>query len=225
MKRYLRNLGTLNSQEQEKLKHKKVLIIGMGGLGGDIIDGLARFGIGYLRIIDFDRFELSNLNRQLLASEDTIGKLKIDVAKIYIEKINSKIVIDEISLKVTEENINKFFKDMDLVIDCTDNIETKILIEKYSQKYNINLIYGAVGGWYGNVAIIYPKSPFLKDIYSNFTYGIEKKLGTPRFTVSMVASIQLNLAIKSLLNKQLPDKGFFYIDMRNLELEWIKIGS
>ncbi|MBC2850388.1 ThiF family adenylyltransferase [Cetobacterium sp. 8H] len=221
--RYLRNLKTLSLDEQDSLKYKKVLVVGAGGLGGDIIDGLARFGVGFIRIVDFDRFDITNLNRQLLCSEKVIGFFKADIAKKHVQNINSSISIEAFFTKINKENISCFFENIDLVIDCTDDIKVKLLLEEWAQKLNTLLISASIGGWYGQIATVFPKHPLLKIIYSNHKIGIEKTLGNPRFTVSFVASMQLCLAIKGLLNKLDFKLGFFYIDLNNFEIQWIDI--
>ena len=200
-KRYLRNISTLSEEENNKLKHFKVCIIGCGGIGGYVIEMLSRIGIGYLTVVDKDIFDESNLNRQILSSEENIGSLKVESAIKRVNSINSNIEIKMINDVFCEENGEAILKDHHIVVDCLDNIDNRILLQKICKKLKIPFVHGAIGGWYGQVSSVFPGDDTLNKIYKQNTIGIEKKLGNPSFTPATIASIEVSETIKILLNK------------------------
>ena len=119
---------------QNKIKKSKVLIIGMGGLGCPLLTYLASAGIYNIGIIDHDKVELSNLNRQILFDPADLGKYKVIQAKSKINKIYKKIKIKTFNQKVSTFNINKISKDYDIICDGTDNFNTRYLINDYCKK-------------------------------------------------------------------------------------------
>ncbi len=109
-----------------KLKTKTVLIVGLGGVGGYVVTALARSGIEHFIIVDHDIVDITNLNRQIIATNSTIGKLKVDVTNDLLHDINNKIIIDKKPLFLTLENIDEVFSQkIDFVIDACDTIKTK----------------------------------------------------------------------------------------------------
>ena len=225
MKRYERNMTALTPEENDKLKHFKVCVIGCGGLGGYVIESLGRIGIGHITAVDGDVFDESNLNRQLLSSEDAIGKSKAETAKARMLSVNSNVNVDPIAEFITEDNCEKILKGHDLVIDALDNIKTRILIENETQRLEIPLIHGAIAGWHGQVSVIMPGKPFYGNIYNEDTNkGIETELGNLPFTAAVTASIQAAEAIKVLLKKGDTLAGkLFTIDLLSQEYEIFEI--
>lgn len=221
--RYLKNLNTLTESDQLKITKTNVLVIGLGGLGGFVVDFLSRLGVQKIKLVDFDIFDTSNLNRQLLSTEKNIGSFKVFEAKKYINSVNSNIEVEVFCSKFEECDFNFLFKYVNVVFDCSDNIETKLSIEKQCQLFQIPLIYGAVGGYFGQIACIMPGYPILKKIYPKESInGIENKLGNLCFIVSIVASLQVSLFTKLILNTNNNNiSGFYYIDIENYEIQWI----
>lgn len=198
--RYSRNHTMLTEEENESLHHKQVAIVGCGGLGGYCIEMLARIGLGHLVCIDGDEFDESNWNRQVLSSEDNLGKNKAEAAKERVTRINSTLLVTSHKQKLKDDNYQTFLQGCDLVIDAVDDSQTKIAIESYCRQLNIPMIHGAIGGWYGQVATIRPGDQLLEWWYHRHQKGIEKALGNPSFTPAMIASIQVSEAIKVLLS-------------------------
>lgn len=221
-KRYIKNFNSLSEFEQEIIKQKTILVIGLGGLGGFILDSLARLGVKKIKLIDFDNFDITNLNRQLLSTEKNIGSSKVLEGKKYIHSINSLINIEIFNSKFEECCFKTIFKDTDIVFDCCDNIVTKFNIEEQCQIFNIPLIYGSVAGYFGQVSCILPNSPLLKQIYpQKYIKGVENQTGNLCFVVPIVASLQINLFLKLILKKSMKTHGFYYIDMNIFEIQWI----
>ena len=122
----LQRLELLVGKENvEKIKQQKVLIIGLGGVGGYVLESLARSGIGTLIIIDNDMVDITNLNRQVITLQSNIGKNKVDVAKKRVLDINKNCNVVAKNIFVTEENISEIINDIDYVVDACDTIRTK----------------------------------------------------------------------------------------------------
>lgn len=211
--RYIRNIGILTEEDQEILNKSRILVIGCGGLGGFVLDGLSRLGIGKLGICEYDIIEASNLNRQIYTSENNIGKYKLDEAVRRIRQVNSQIEIDEYRCKYPNDEID--ITRYDLVIDCTDNFATKKKLEEDCIAREVPLIYGAIAGEYGYLAAISPENNILQYQEENDVY---KKLGNLYYTVATVASMEINLGIKLLLGRPYLEKGFYCIDLRDFSI-------
>ena len=196
--RYLKNLNSFTEDDQFKINTTTVLIIGLGGLGGFVVDFLSRLGVQKIKLLDFDTFDTSNLNRQLLSTQKNIGSFKAIEAKKYINSVNACIEVEVFCNKFEECDFNFLFKNVNVVFDCCDNIKTKLNIENQCQFFKIPLIYGAVAGYFGQVACILPEYPLLKKIYpKEHSSGISNKLGNLCFIVSIIASFQSLLVIRS----------------------------
>ena len=136
---------------QKKIFKSKVLIIGIGGLGCPLLTYLAASGVGTIGIVDHDRVELSNLNRQTLFVTKDIGKFKVIQAKNYINKINKKIKIKTFRLKVSLSNIKSIIKGFDIICDGTDNYETRYIINDQCKKSKKVLISAAISKFDGHL--------------------------------------------------------------------------
>ncbi len=145
-------LNEVGPEGQEKLKKASVLIIGIGGLGSSVIQYLNAAGVGKIGIVDYDKVELSNLNRQLIYKENDLGKSKVDVAKNYISKLNSSTKIEIFEMRIDEKNLPNIIRDYDILADCTDNLETRLSINDVCTKFKKKSVVSAVGGFFGQIA-------------------------------------------------------------------------
>ncbi len=136
---------------QKKILNSKVLIVGLGGLGCPLLTYLAASGVGTIGIVDHDKVEISNLNRQILFSQNDVGKFKVNQAKKKINKINSKIKILNFKIKLGSTNIKKIFKNFDIICDGTDNYETRYLINDECKKNKKILISAAISKFDGHL--------------------------------------------------------------------------
>lgn len=200
MNRDERTYDTLSEQELEKLKTKTVAVVGSGGLGGYVIEMLARIGLGKLRLIDGDVFECSNLNRQLYATEDNLGCIKVEEAKKRVAQIHTGVQVIPIHHNITKENGQRLLKGADLVMDCVDNVTTRFIMAEVCHSLNIPLIHGAVGGWHGQVMTIMPGDQGLKLLYNDH-YEALAPIGAAAFIPATVASYQVAEALKYLTGK------------------------
>ena len=144
----LKNIGLAG---QKKIQSGNVLIIGIGGLGCPLITYLAASGIGKIGIVDFDKIEISNLNRQVLFNENDIGKFKISQAKKVITKLNKDVKLVLFKSKVTKNNIKKICDKFDIICDGTDNFNTRYLINDYCRKEKKILITSAISKFDGQI--------------------------------------------------------------------------
>ena len=195
--RYNRNIGSLGLDGQKKLLESCCLIVGLGGLGGFLCEELARAGVGKIYSSDGDVFDHTNLNRQLFASETNISKSKSKEAMKRINKINSSVDFKAFDCKFSliPEQI---WKEAAIVLDCLDNIKDRLNLAEKCYQVNVPLVHGAIAGFSGEVAVIWPGSHLLEKVYKTSIKGIELKLGTPAFTAATAASIMAAEGIKLL---------------------------
>lgn len=208
-------MNMLSKEENEKLKEFKVCVVGCGGLGGYIIEMLGRLGVGCITAVDGDVFDETNLNRQILSNEDTLGESKALIAQKRMKLVNPLIEVKPITSRISEENAEEILFGHDLVIDAIDKIDTRFLLQNMASKLNIPMVHGAIAGWYGQVSTIFPGDNTLNKIYpTKDIRGLESELGNPSFTPATIASIQVSEALKVLLNKgTLLRNKLLYIDL------------
>ncbi len=139
---------------QKKILNATVAIVGMGGLGCPAAQSLITAGVGKLILIDGDIVELSNLHRQPLYGVDDLNRLKVEVAKERLEQLNNKAVIIPIDKYFNEENGMSFIQDANVIIDATDNIQARQLIDKFSKEANVPMVYGGLFRYEGQVAVL-----------------------------------------------------------------------
>lgn len=225
MKRYSRNMNMLSQEENESLKNYRVCVVGCGGLGGYIIEMLGRLGIGHITAIDGDVFDESNLNRQLLSDNDSIGIKKAEKAKERMKMVNHLIEVSAIPKRLNKENGLELLEGHNVIVDALDNIETRFILQDISSQLNIPLVHGAIGGWYGQVTTIFPGDDTFNIIYKEKNSdGLEKDMGNPSFTPALVASIQVSEVVKILINKgQLLRKKLLYISTLDQEYDIIEL--
>lgn len=139
--RFQRTEALLGAEAVQKLNDSTVLVVGLGAVGGFALEALARAGVGHFILADFDSFEISNINRQILALDSTIGQKKIEVARQRIEQINSECKVEPEDIFVTNENIDILLKrKIDFVVDAIDNISSKCALIKALQEKKIKFI-------------------------------------------------------------------------------------
>lgn len=201
--RYLRNMGTLGIDGQIRLLKTRVLVVGAGGLGGTVIELLARLGAGFIRVVDGDTFAEHNLNRQLLSNEKNIGFLKAVEAAVRVASINSDVMVESVVEMLDPYNVDQLLKGIDIAVDALDNVESRLILSKAAQRTGIPLIHGAIAGFSGQVMTVLPNSKGLETIYSNNTvkHGIERGLGNPAATPALIAALQVQEVVKVITGK------------------------
>lgn len=191
---------------QKKISSAKVLVVGVGGLGCPLILYLANTGIGNIGLIDNDKVDLSNLNRQIIFNNNDVGKYKVIQAKKFLGKINKNIKVKIYKKNLTEKNIKKILNSYDVICDCSDNFITRYLLNDYSQKNKKVLISSAISKFDTHVF----NFDFRKNIpcYRCFMPEIpdlDNKCdseGILPTTAGIAGTLQANEVIKSILNKK-----------------------
>ncbi|MBS3171330.1 HesA/MoeB/ThiF family protein [Candidatus Woesearchaeota archaeon] len=221
--RYMRQEKLIGKKNQELLSKKTVSIIGLGALGSVSAELLARAGIKKLVLIDRDNIELHNLQRQSLYIEEDVGKSKAVVIKEKLNKINKDIEIVSYFDNLDNENINLIKSD--LILDCTDNLESRFLINEFSIKNKIPFIYASAIGTEGYLFNIVQNNACFNCIFKEIQ-GLEtcETFGVLNSTTHLISSLQVNEAIKILLNQEY-EKNLLYFNLKNNELIKIRINK
>lgn len=220
--RYERNIGTIGVDGQKKLSVSKVAVIGCGGLGGLIVELLARIGVGEIVIVDGDTFSESNLNRQLLCTEMNLGINKADVAAERVSIINSSVRVTPIREFLNKDNVMNILAGCHVAVDALDNFPSRICLCRAASEAQIKVVHGAIAGWWGQAAVIEPGDTRLADMWEACIEerGIETETGNPSFTPALVASIQAAETVKVLLGKPSLN-ALLYIDLLDQRFERI----
>lgn len=197
-------LPEIGESGQKKIKNAKVLMIGAGGLGCPILQYLATAGVGTIGIIDFDKVELPNLHRQILYSENHIGLSKVVTAKKVLAELNPHIKIIPFDEKLAQNNCESIFESFDLIIDGSDNFDTRYLVNDTCVKMNKPLIYGSILKFEGQVAVfnhkgnknlrdLFPEPPSPEDVPNCSMNGV---MGT---LPGIIGLIMANEALKLIM--------------------------
>ncbi|WP_297510130.1 ThiF family adenylyltransferase [Thermococcus sp.] len=199
LERYDRQIMVFGVEGQERLKSAKVAVVGVGGLGSPVAYYLAAAGVGTLLLIDEQKPELSNLNRQILHWEEDINKNPKPLsAKWKLERFNSDVKIETFVGRLTQENADDVLAGVDVVVDCLDNFETRFMLDDYVHERGIPLVHGAVEGTFGQVTTIVPgKTMRLREIFPRVR-GKKGKFPIIGATAGVVGSIQAMEVIKLL---------------------------
>jgi len=212
----------LGKSGQKTISSKHVLIIGGGGLGSNSSEILTRLGVGHIDIVDDDPVDITNIHRTSVFTEEDVGKQKCNVLRDRLQKINSEIKITSIKKRIKKNNILPIIKNVDLILDGTDNMQTRFLINEISIKNNIPWIYAGIYSTVGMIMGILPKkTPCLKCVSQNIPNKSEEipVMGNLPLTT---ASIQCSEAIKILLGKQISGLIIYDIWKQNFEKISIK---
>ena len=203
--RYARNMRTFSLEEQAALLRARVGVVGLGGLGGTVAEVLARMGVGRLSLVDGDRFEESNLNRQLLSTVDGLGQLKSEAARARVGRINPSVDVTALTDFVTAENAGGVLEDCNVVVDCLDNLRTRFVVEDACRRIGCPLVSAAVAGASGHVTTIFPEDTGLRLIYGEPGQlplkGAETALGTLPYAVVFLATLECAEVVKVILKK------------------------
>jgi len=203
--RYVRNMKTFSPQDQVALLKAQVGVVGLGGLGGAVVEILARLGIGTLNVIDGDTFEESNLNRQFLSTPKLIAKPKADTAARRIKEINPSIAVNQCSEFLNEKNGLNLLNRPDVIVDCLDNVKTRFILERLCRQIGSPLVSAAVAGATGHVTTIYPDDRGLTLIYGDpdkiSSQGAEASLGTVPYSVTFLAALECAEVVKIIQRK------------------------
>ena len=206
--RYARHISLpdVGISGQECIDKAKVLVVGAGGLGSPALLYLAAAGIGHIGIIDDDFVDLSNLQRQIIHGETNIGSLKVESAKTRLSTINSSLKLTTWDVKLSPDNASEIFAGWDLVIDGTDNIPTRYLIDDTCKIHDIPWIYGSVYRFEGQLSVFnFDNGPCYRDLFpepppSSMIPSCAEG-GVFGVLPGVIGALQATEAIKIILNK------------------------
>lgn len=207
IERYSRNiiLPEIGGKGQEKLLQSRVLVVGCGGLGSPVIFYLAAAGVGNIGIIDSDKVDISNLQRQVIHTTDDVGKEKVLSAKEKIEKLNPDVRVTPYNLRLNSQNIFEIIKDYDIVVDCSDNFPTRYLVNDACILLNKPLSHGAIIRFDGQLTTIIPKvSACYRCVFEEpppaGSVPTCQEAGVLGATCGIIGSLQATEVLKYLLN-------------------------
>jgi len=205
--RYERNLGTVGWEGQITLLQSTVGIVGAGGLGGWVIEGLARMGVGRLIIIDGDVFEENNLNRQAFCVERNLGHSKVEAARQRVAEVNAAVEVVTHQVRVDEPQMVELLRGAEVLVDALDALPTRLALQRAARELSVPLVHGAIAGFVGQVMTILPDDPGLLGLYGRDRvpeHGIEAQWGNPAATPMMVAAWQIQEVVKLVTGRGEP---------------------
>lgn len=219
--RYSRQELVLGKESTAQLKKSSIAIVGVGALGTVAAELLCRSGVGKLILIDRDIVEESNLQRQLLYKESDRNKTKVAAAKERLQEINSDCKIETHPISLNSKNIS-ILKKPHLILDCTDNLQTRFLINDYCKKNKLVWIYAAAIKTKGYVMPIFPDGPCLQCFLQEAHLETCETAGVLNTTTALIAALQANLALK-ILTKKIISSKLYFCDLDNYKIHTLTI--
>ncbi|MFZ5951291.1 MAG: HesA/MoeB/ThiF family protein [Candidatus Rifleibacteriota bacterium] len=200
---------------QKKLAKAKIGIVGSGALGSNLANILTRSGIGHILLVDRDRVELSNLQRQMLFTEKDVGHPKAIRAARRLAKINSEIIIEGFHQEITHENFHELFSGCDLIFDGTDNFPTRFMMNRATQDMGLPWIFSGVTASSGQSMMIVPEKTaclgcVIDEQNLDATFPTVHNSGIITSIVTIIASISAITGIKYLIDREIDRTVKFY---------------
>lgn len=216
----------IGEEGQKKLKSATVLVAGCGGLGSVVTFYLVSMGVGKVRIVDKDRVELSNLNRQIIHFTDDIGKEKVHSAREKLSRLNPNVEIEALNLRLDAGNTESIARGCDVIVDALDNIEGRRILNKISQRLKIPYIYGGVDGLNGMITTFVPDETACFECVFPQTKRQKDEIGVVGPSPGVIASLQVMEVLKLILGMEgvLKNRLLFFCgqDMRFEEIKIFK---
>jgi molybdopterin-synthase adenylyltransferase len=226
--RYQRNRQAISTLQQYRLFRSKAVVVGCGGLGGYIIEELARLGVGNLVLIDSDVIEEHNLNRQILSTAAVLNRPKVEVAAERVMTINPAVTVTALKTVFFHDNGRELVEGADVVLDGLDTIPARMELAQICHDMSIPIVHGAIGGWYGQVATQMPGEDISPQIFGMTPpiKGIEADYGNPSFTPAVIASLQAAEACKILLREgKCLSRRVLFINLLDMEIIEVKLAK
>lgn len=222
--RYERTIGVLGLEGQARLLESCAAVVGCGGLGGWIIEILARAGVGRLILVDGDVFDENNLNRQLYATEENIGEPKAAAAAARVGRVNSSVSVECHEVFINEANGLNIISPAGVVLDALDNNGGRRDVFGLCRKLGIPFVHGAVAGFFGQAAVLRPQDRPLWESADTPDRGIELTTGNPPFIPPLIASVQAAEALKILagLEGQL-ERTLLWFDLGRGDMQRLRL--
>jgi molybdopterin/thiamine biosynthesis adenylyltransferase len=229
--RYVKNIGTLGLEGQAKLLRSKAVLVGVGGIGGQSAELLARMGVGMLVLADPDVFDETNLNRQNFACSVALGMAKVDVVRERLEEINDDVEVESRRVTADRDSLPGLIEGSDVVIDGLDNLDDRLLLQDACAAAGVVMVHGAIAGSSLQVTTVFPGDRGLtgfmpKPEPGEKARGIETETGNPATTPVLAAAIQASEAVKVLLGRENTLRGrMLYLDSEDWTVEFIELNG
>lgn len=221
--RYLRNQQSISVDDQIRLLESRVAQVGLGGLGGILLDQLLRAGVGVIRCADGDAFEESNLNRQALSSPARLGWGKTEAAIERAAAVNPSVELEPVAEHLTPDALPGFLDGADVAVDCLGGLETRLHLQRAAAESGIPLVTGALAGWTGYVGVVLPGRTGPADIMGRDN-GAEEELGCPAPSVNVFASLMAAEVVRLLSGSPSPLAGKMLVaDLRSMSFETVSL--
>jgi adenylyltransferase/sulfurtransferase len=222
------NLPEWRKAQQLRLKEASILVVGAGGLGCGALPYLAAAGVGSITILDADVIELSNLARQVLYKTDEVGASKAIKAAEALRDLNPAIVVTGVAENLTVENASNYTEKHDLIIDCTDNFQTRYLINDVCVALKKPFVYGAIHAWEGQFAVFHPQGPSYRSLFPVEPSPEEipscDEVGVLGVLPGIIGLFQAKEAIFYLAGFESPaQKGLLTFDLRDMRISSFKL--
>jgi len=227
--RYIRNLNTFSREDQIRLLGSTAVVVGLGGLGGTLVEVLARGGVGTLRLVDGDRFVESNLNRQLFSTSKSIGISKAEAAWERVQRINPSISVTVYDSFLDGQNAARLIQGADVVVDCLDSLNARFALEAAAKSLGIPMVSAAVAGETGHITTVYPEDAGLAAVHGQpekaGDRGVERSLGSPPHGVSVLSALESAEVLKVLLGRDgILRNRLLIVDLSDYTFETVQLG-
>ena len=206
-----KNMDFLTPKEAEKIENTKVAVIGTGALGQMVTHELVRSGFKDLILMDPDRMDYSNFNRQLYAAYSVLDQFKAEILAAQMKDIAPDIRLQVYTEFLDGSNGQRIIAGRDILVDCVDDIRSKLYMEQLAESLNIPLVHGAVEGWFGQITSVYPGDRILSKLYQTKR---QQKVTAMAVTVNTIASLQAAEVIKiAIENENILRKKVLFVDL------------
>ena len=230
-KRYSRQIisPSIGEEGQEKISNLRILQIGAGGLGSPCALYLTAAGIKELTILDNDVLDVSNLQRQILYNESQLGGVKVELAKDVLSKLNSEVQVNAFKDYIDEKSIKKYLKGQDFIIDCSDNLKTKFMVNQVAIDNNMKCVIAGIKDFYGQMMTINPKKSacyqcvFPKPEEENANAPPGSPLPVIGVTPGVLGTLEALEVIKTTLNLPNLENKLLMVNLLDLSFNTIKV--
>jgi molybdopterin/thiamine biosynthesis adenylyltransferase len=227
--RYANHIGTVGIEGQIRILQSRVAVIGLGGIGGYVVEALARLGVGDLVLVDPDTFEGSNQNRQLLSDESSLGRAKAEVAAERVRAVNPAVKVDARRGHADDASLPQLLTEADVAVDALDRLNARLALERACRDARIPLVHAAIAGSDVEVMTIPPEGPGLLEVFGEKEVsdrGAEADLGTPVPSAMFAAALEVQEVIKLLTGRGTPMSGALHLfDLGTGECRRIEVGK
>ncbi|MBG0790093.1 MAG: ThiF family adenylyltransferase [Desulfovibrionaceae bacterium] len=221
--RYLRNQQSLSPEDQARLLESAVAMVGLGGLGGTLLEVLLRAGAGIIRCADGDRFEESNLNRQTLSTPAGLGRSKTDMARERAEALNPSVDFEAENAYLTSRSLPDFLSGCRVAVDALGGLSHRLELQRAAAGAGIPMVTGALAGFSGYVGVVLPGDTGPADIMGRDN-AAEESLGCPSPSVTCIAALMAAEIIRLSIGHPSPLAGKMLVaDLQAMSFETVAI--